>query len=194
MKEMNGKEVVIVAGPSASGKSHLLKQLLTKKKNKFRDKIYHKLDIDPRKSRSCIAIGALTKQKTKHEHSRKLKKDLIFIHFDTTSRRQNKKKRLLLSITKDCKSVKVLTLHTSFEIWRTRMQKRIESSPNKIPLNKAAEIYNLSRYIRIFAKMRYNLAYKRWAEFIKDIDPKGQLNVKNEEIPFKEKRRKKLTK
>ena len=75
MREMNGKEVVIVAGPSASGKSHLLKQLLTKKKNKFRDKIYRKLDIDPKKSRSCIAIGALTKLKTKHEHSRKLKKE-----------------------------------------------------------------------------------------------------------------------
>ena len=74
------------------------------------------------------------------------------------------------------------------------MQKRIESSPNKIPLNKAAEIYNLSRYTRIFAKMRYNSAYKRWEEFIKDIDIKSQLNVKNEEIPFKDKRRKKLTK
>ena len=194
MKEMNGKEVVIVAGPSASGKSYLLKQLLTKKKNKLKDKIYLELDIDPRKSRSCIAIGALTKQKTKHEHSRKLKKDLIFIHFDTTSRRQNKKKRLLLSITKDCKSLKVLTIHTNFEIWRTRMQKRIESSPNKIPLNKATEIYNLSRYIRFFAKIRYNLAYKRWAEFIKEIDFQDQLNVKNEEIPFKDKRQKTSTK
>ena len=190
MKEMNGKEVVIVAGPSASGKSYLLKQLLTKKKNKFKDKIFRELDIDPRKSRSCIAIGALTKQKTKHEHSRKLKKDLIFIHFDTTSRRQNKKKRLLLSITKDCKSLKVLTIHTNFEIWRTRMQKRIESSPNKIPLNKATKIYNLSRHTSFFAKIRYNLAYKRWAEFIKEIDFKDQLNVKNEEIPFKDKRQK----
>ena len=70
------------------------------------------------------------------------------------------------------------------------MQKRIESSPNKLPLNKAAEIYNLSRYIRILAKMRYDLAYKRWADFIKDIDFKAQLNVKNEEIPFKNKRQK----
>ena len=189
---MSGKEVVIVAGPSASGKSYLLKQLLTKKKNKFKDKIYRELDIDPRKSRSCIAIGALTKRKSKHEHSCKLKKDLIFIHFDTTSRRQKKKKRLLLSITKDCKSVKVLTIHTNFETWRTRMQKRIESSPNKIPLNKATDIYNLSRYIRFYAKIRYDLAYKRWAEFIKEIDFKDQLNVKNEEIPLKGRKRKTL--
>ena len=184
---MNNKEVIVVAGPSASGKSHLLKQLLTKKKNKFRDKIYRLLKINPKQSRSCIAIGALTKQKIKPEHSRKLKKDLIFIHFDTTSRRQNKKKRLLLSITKDCESVKVLTIHTTFETWRTRMQKRIESSPNEIPLNMATEIYNLSKYIRFFAKIRYNLVYKRWAKFVNDIDFDDQLIIKNEEIPFKSK-------
>ena len=70
------------------------------------------------------------------------------------------------------------------------MQKRIESSPNKIPLNKAAEIYNLSRYTFFFAKIRYDLVYKRWGEFIKKIDFKDQLNIKNEEIPFKDKRRK----
>ena len=194
MREMNNKEVIIVAGPSASGKSHLLKQLLTKKKNKFRDKIYRSLKINPNQSRSCVAIGALTKQKIKPEHSRKLKKDLIFIHFDTTSRRQNKKKRLLLSITKDCESVKVLTIHTTFETWRTRMQKRIESSPNEIPLNRATEIYNLSRYIRFFARIKYHLAYKRWAEFINDIDFDDQLIIKNEEIPFKSKRQKFPTK
>ena len=191
---MNNKEVIVVAGPSASGKSHLLKQLLTKKKNKFRDKIYRLLKINPKQSRSCIAIGALTKQNIKPEHSRKLKKDLIFIHFDTTSRRQNKKKRLLLSITKDCESVKVLTIHTTFETWRTRMQKRIESSPNEIPLNRATEIYNLSKHVRFFAKIRYNLAYKRWAKFVNDTDFDDQVIIKNEEIPFKSKRQKFPTK
>ena len=191
---MNDKEVIVVAGPSASGKSHLLKQLLTKKKNKFRDKIFRLLKINPKQSRSCIAIGALTKQNIKPEHSRKLKKDLIFIHFDTTSRRQNKKKRLLLSITKDCASVKVLTIHTTFETWRTRMQKRIESSPNEIPLNRATEIYNLSKYIGFFAKIQYNLVYKRWAKFVNDIDFDDQVIIKNEEIPFKSKRQKFPTK
>ena len=70
------------------------------------------------------------------------------------------------------------------------MQKRIESSPNSIPLNKATELYNLSRYARFFAKIRYNLTYKRWAEFINDIDFDDQLIIKNEEIPFKSKRQK----
>ena len=74
------------------------------------------------------------------------------------------------------------------------MRNRIESSPNEIPLNRATEIYNLSRYICFFAKIRYNLAYKRWAEFINDIDFDDQLIIKNEEIPFKSKRQKFPTK
>ena len=190
MKDVSGKEIVIVAGPSACGKSHLLKQLLTKKKNKFRDKIYRELDINPSQARSCIAIGALTKQKIKPEHTRKLKKDLIFIHFDTTSRRQNKKKRLLLSIMRNCKSVKVLTIDTAFETWRNRMKKRIESSHGRPPLNTAIEIYNLSKYIRFYANIQYNYTYKCWAEFLRDINFDGQLTLKNEDIPFKGKRQK----
>ena len=74
------------------------------------------------------------------------------------------------------------------------MQKRIESSPNEIPLNRATEIYNLSKYIRFFAKIRYNLVYKRWAKFVNDIDFDDQVIIKNEEIPFKSKRQKFPTK
>ena len=70
------------------------------------------------------------------------------------------------------------------------MQKRIESSPNKIPLNRATEIYNLSRYIRLFAKIRYNLSYERWAKFLNEIDFDEQLIVNNEEIPSRSKRQK----
>ena len=74
------------------------------------------------------------------------------------------------------------------------MQKRIESSPNEMPLNRATEIYNLSRYIRFFAKIRYNLAYNHWEKFINNIDFDDQLIIKNEEIPFKSKRQKFPTK
>ena len=94
MKQLVDKEIVIVAGPSASGKSHLLQQLMTKKTNTLKDTIYRELNIDPQKPRSCIAIGALAKLKKKPEHSKKLKKEIIFIHFDTTSRRQNKKRKI----------------------------------------------------------------------------------------------------
>ena len=190
MKQLVDKEIVIVAGPSASGKSHLLQQLMTKKKNTFRDTIYRALNIDPQKPRSCIAIGALAKpkKKKKSQHANKLKKQVIFIHFDTTSRRQNKKRKILLSIAKNCKNIKALTIHTDFETWRSRMKERVESNSEKIPLNNAVEIYNLSKYIPFFAKRRYNLSYQNWNLLIKDIDLDAQILLKNDEIPFKSKK------
>ena len=188
MKQLADKEIVIVAGPSASGKSHLIQQLMTKKTNTFRDTIYRALNIDPQKPRSCIAIGALAKLKKKPKHSNKLKKEIIFIHFDTTSRRQNKKRKILLSIAKNCKNIKALTLHTDFETWRSRMKERVESNSEKIPLNNALEIYNMSKYIPFFAKRRYDLIYQNWDLLIKDINLDAQLLLKNDEIPFKSKK------
>jgi ABC-type polar amino acid transport system ATPase subunit len=41
MQEIIGKEVVIVAGPSASGKSYLIRQLMTKRKSQLKDQIYN---------------------------------------------------------------------------------------------------------------------------------------------------------
>lgn len=185
MKEMIGKDLVIVAGPSASGKSHLIRQLTTKRKNKFRDKIYRQLGINLQEPRSHISIGALTKLDSKPGHSRKLIKDLIFIHFDITSRHQNDKQHLLKSIANSCKSIKVVTLKTPFDVWHQRMQQRIDINPTKNPSNIADEIYRLARFSRYFAKWRYESVYKKWDKLIKNIELDGQLIVKNEEMPFK---------
>ena len=190
MEEMIGKDLVIVAGPSASGKSHLIRQLTTKRKNKFRDKVYRQLGINPQEPRSHISIGALTKLDSKPGHSRKLIKELIFIHFDITSRHQSDKQHLLKSIANSCRSIKVVTLKTPFDVWHQRMRQRIEVNPTKNPSNIADEIYRLSRFSRYFAKWRYESIYKKWEKLIKNIDLNGQLIVKNEEMPFKPRKKK----
>ena len=185
MKEMSGKQVVIVAGPSASGKSYLIRQLMTKRKNRFRDKVYRQLGIHPQEPRSHISIGALTKLGIKPGHSRKLIKNLIFIHFDITSRHQSEKQHLLRSIANTCESIKVVTLKTPFEVWRQRMRQRIAISSTKQPSNKADSIYRLSRFSGHLAKWRYESIYKQWNEIINDIHLDGQVVVRNEDMPFK---------
>ena len=190
MKEMIGKDLVIVAGPSASGKSHLIRQLTSKRKNKFRDKVYRQLGINPQEPRSHISIGALTKLDSKPGHSRKLIKELIFIHFDITSRHQSDKQHLLKSIANSCRSIKVVTLKTPFDVWHQRMRQRIDVNPTKNPSNIADEIYRLSRFSRYFAKWRYESIYKKWEKLIQNIDLDGKLIVQNEEMPFKPRKKK----
>ena len=190
MEEMIGKDLVIVAGPSASGKSHLIRQLTSKRKNKFRDKVYRQLGINPQEPRSHISIGALTKLDSKPGHSRKLIKELIFIHFDITSRHQSDKQHLLKSIANSCRSIKVVTLKTPFDVWHQRMRQRIDINPTKNPSNIADEIYRLSQFSRYFAKWRYESIYKKWEKLIKNIDLDGKLIVKNEEMPYKHRKKK----
>ena len=189
MRELSGKKVVIVAGPSASGKSYLIRQLMTKRKNHFRDELYHQLGINLQEPRSHISIGALTKieSNSKPGHSRKLIKDLIFIHFDITSRHQSDKQRLLQSIANNCKSIKVVTLKTTFDVWHQRMRQRIDLNPTKKPSNRADAIYKLSRLSRQLAKWRYELAYKQWTKIIGDIQTDRQIIVNNEDMPLKAK-------
>ena len=64
-----------------------------------------RINLEPR---SHINIGALTKleNNSKPGHSRKLINELIFIHFDTTSRHQGDKQRLLRSIRPAAKASK----------------------------------------------------------------------------------------
>ena len=179
MKEMRRKEVIIIAGPSASGKSYLMRQLTTKKKNDFKDKIYRELGINSHKPRSSISIGALKNLDKKPEHLRKLKKKVIFIHYYLTSRHQEDKIQLLISIAKYCKKIKVLTIRTSFKTWRERMKKRDEESSTNTPRNIATTIYKTSQFNLFLAKWQYELVYRKWSNFLTKINPDKALTFKN---------------
>ena len=185
MKELSEKKVVVIAGPSASGKSYLIRQLMCQGKNHFRDKVCHQLDINAQEPRSRISIGALTKLDSKPGHSRKLSKDLIFIHFDITSRNQSEKRKMLGSIAGSCKEIKFATLKTAFDVWHERMQQRIERSTTKNPSNNADNIYKLSQLSWHLAKWRYESTYRQWEKFIKDIHSERQIIIKNEDMPLK---------
>ena len=179
MEEMRSKEIIIIAGPSASGKSYLMRKLTTKKKNKFKQEIYRELAIDHRRSKSSISIGALNNLDKKPEHLKKLSKKIIFIHFDLTSRNQDRKRELLLKIAKNCKTVKVLTIKTPFEIWHKRMRYRDQELRTAVPKNNATAIYRNSLFNPLFAKWQYDAVYRQWARFSKNLEAENYLLIKN---------------
>ena len=177
MEAMTGKDVVIVAGPSASGKTYLIRKLMKNKKSAFKDKLFRDLDINPSRKRARINVGTLIKSDINPILARKAEKDLIFVHFDLTGRNQLEKRRALLSIADTCKRIKVVTLNTSFDVWQKRMKKRIDTSSSKLPSGKALAIYNLSRYSRQLGKWRYQSIYRHWSALLSEIDLDTQLVV-----------------
>ena len=179
MKELRKKEVVIVAGPSASGKSYIMRQLKTKKKNQFKSEIFHKLNINPNKSKSCISISSLKNPSKKPKHYRKLKKKIIFIHFDLTGRHQKQKRQLLLLAAKNCKKIKILTVQTPFNTWRERMQNRFNQSPTFNHRNDATRIFGISKYFYFFAEFQYKAIYKEWEKLSTIIAPNKSISINN---------------
>ena len=179
MKELRKKEVVIVAGPSASGKSYIMRQLKTKKKNQFKSEIFHKLNINPNKSKSCISISSLKNPSKKPKHYRKLKKKIIFIHFDLTGRHQKQKRQLLLCAAKNCKKIKILTVQTPFNTWRERMQNRFNQNLTFDHRNDATRIFGISKYFYFFAEFQYKAIYKEWEKLSTIIAPNKSISVNN---------------
>ena len=55
MKEVRRKEVIVVAGPSASGKSYLMRQLTTKKKTNSKTKFIENLISNLKKLAPALA-------------------------------------------------------------------------------------------------------------------------------------------
>ena len=129
MKEFSNKEVIIIAGPSASGKSYIIRQLKTTKKNKLKLKIFRKLSINPRKSKSCISISALKNSSKKPKHIRKLNKKVIFIHFDLTGRHQKQKRHLLLRYQRLQKNKDLDSVYTIQRLARTNA-KSLQTEPD----------------------------------------------------------------
>ncbi len=179
MKELRKKEIIIVAGPSASGKSYIMRQLKTKKKNQFKSEIFRKLSINPRKSKSCISISALKNPSKNPKHYRKLKKKIIFIHFDLTGSDQKLKRQLLLLAAKNCKKIKILTVQTPFNTWRERMQNRFNQNLTFDNKNDATKIFEISKYFYFFAELQYKLIYTKWSKFSTNISPNKSISVDN---------------
>ena len=183
MKELRKKEVIIVAGPSASGKSYIMQKLKTKKKNRFKSEIFRDLNINLRKSKSCISIGALISalenSSNKPKHYRKLKKKIIFIHLDLTGRNQKQKIQTLLLAAKNCKKIKILSVQTPFNTWRERMQNRFNQNLTFNHRNDATRIFGISKYFYFFAEFQYKAIYKEWEKLSTIIAPNKSISVNN---------------
>ena len=145
--------------------------------NSFENKIIYKIDneiittIDLKNEINyLIALNPNLK---------KLSKKIIFIHFDLTSRNQDKKRELLLKIAKNCKTVKVLTIKTPFKIWHERMRNRDQELRTAVPKNNATAIYRNSLFNPLFAKWQYDAVYRQWARFSKNLEAEDYLLIKN---------------
>lgn len=176
---LSDKTILVIAGPSASGKSHTINNLLGRTQTQQK-KLRQKLDLHSQLDIGKINIERLSNKEKSKKRSKKMRKDVFVIHFDLTSRNQHKRRSQLKAIASQCQTLKVVTLEVNFKTWQKRMTERIKHEFYGMPLSQAFWIYLISLINLKYGKKCYRRVYKDW-RLLLDSLPTDQRIIFNGE-------------
>ena len=179
---LSKKHVLVIAGPSASGKSTLIGKLLTD--SYVTIQIFDKAGLKVRASRAKMNTQRLV-NKCKLSKNKSINKSKIaIIHIDMLSSRREDRMRDLAYIAKSSRTFSVVTLCTPHELWFRRISQRRQinqiglfspgayfsrSSPEVSgrwsPSYFAWRIMTASTLSKSIGRIMYKLEYKSWEKF-----------------------------
>ena len=81
---LSDKTILVIAGPSASGKSHTINNLLGSRTEAQQKKLRQELGLHSQLDIGKINIERLSNKKKSKKRSKKMRKDVFIIHFDLT--------------------------------------------------------------------------------------------------------------
>ena len=113
---LSDKTILVIAGPSASGKSHTINNLLGSRTQTQQKKLRQELDLHSQLDIGKINIERLSNKEKSKKRSKKMRKDVFIVHFDLTSRNQHKRRSQLKAIASKCQTLKVVTLEVNLSL------------------------------------------------------------------------------
>ena len=176
---LSTKNLIIIAGPSASGKSYLIRKILNDQNQKLMLKIMPELSTRRKLTIGKINLERLTNKIKIHKRSKKMRKDLHIVHFDLTCKNQLERRSQLRAISSECKSIKIITIRTTFKTWKKRMAERVKNELAKMPTSQAFWIYALSLFNIRIAKHLFESVYEDWDSFLNTISSDGRVYIDN---------------
>ena len=177
---LSDKTILVIAGPSASGKSHTINNLLSSRTQAQQKKLRQELGLQLRLNIGKINIERLSNKEKSQKRSKKMRKDVFIIHFDLTSRNQHKRRSQLKAIASQCQTLKVVTLEVNFKTWQKRMTERIKHEFYGMPLSQAFWIYLISLINPKHGKKCYRRVYQNWRSLLDGL-PTDQRVIFNGE-------------
>ena len=109
-----------------------------------------------------------------------MRKGVVIIHFDLTSRNQHKRRSQLKAIASKSQTLKVVTLEVNFKTWQKRMTERIKHEFYGMPLSQDFWIYLVSLINLKYGKKCYRRVYQDWRSLL-DVLPTDQRIIFNGE-------------
>ena len=172
---LSDKTILVIAGPSASGKSHTINNLLSSRTQTHQKKLREKLDLHSQLKIGKINIERLSNKEKSKKRSKKMRKDVFIIHFDLTSRNQSKRRSQLKAVASQYQTLKVVTIEVNFKTWQKRMAERIKHEFYGMPLSQAFWIYLVSLINPKHGKKCYRRVYQDWSSLLDGIPTNQRL-------------------
>ena len=179
---LSKKHILVIAGPSASGKSTLIGKLLTD--SYVTIQIFDKAGLKVRASRAKMNTQRLVNKRKLSKNKSINKSKIAIIHIDMLSSRREDRMRDLAYIAKSSRSFSVVTLCTPYELWFRRISQRWqinqtqhffpgeyssrslpEVSGRWSPSYFAWRIMTASALSKSIGRIMYKLEYKSWEKF-----------------------------
>lgn len=179
---LSKKHVLVVAGPSASGKTTLIEKLLNN--SDVTIQVFEKIGLNYHSSMRKINTQRLVNKRKLSKNKSKNKSKIAIVHIDILSSRREDRKRDLAYIAKSSKSFSVITLCTPHDLWFRRISERGEvnqvsllapgvcfsRSSTKLksrwtPSSFAWRIMIASTFSKPIGRIMYKLEYKLWEKF-----------------------------
>jgi len=164
----NKKRLVVIAGPSCSGKSWLIKQIRSKNPSRFARLVKKKCKIKGNVLKNQLHLRRLRKDWKKHKEG-KIKKRLgrgAYLHYDITGGQQKLKRRILGELIKKADQVIVLNIVVNFDQWIEFNKLRIVQEPEHGSSSFVERILKLHAKDPLAARNCYTYTFDRWQQYL----------------------------
>ena len=179
---LSKKHVLVIAGPSASGKSTLIGKLLGD--SCVTSQIFGKAGLNIHASRAKMNTQRLVNKRKLSKNKSVNNSEIAIIHIDMLSSRRKDRMRDLAYIAKSSRSFSVVTLCTPHESWFRRISQRWQINqirlffPRAYPSRSSTEVIGrwspsyfawrimiVSTLSKSIGKIMYRLEYRSWEKF-----------------------------
>ena len=179
---LSKKHVLLIAGPSACGKSTLISGML--RDRDVAKKILTKIGLGHKRKLGKLNLQRLVNHKKLSKNLPKNNIKIVLVQFDILSRYHKSRKMELERVINSAKSVRFLILYLPFKEWLKRMNQRCNYHPDRNlpalsacagflctgskgsrPSHKAWSIVMASRFSAALGRKMYRSEYLRWHDY-----------------------------
>lgn len=170
-KGRRARHVIVIAGASGSGKTHLIRKICQRPHDPFTLKLLKHLDCDPNQRLKRSTVERMQRlmhpANFKKQKTRKLKYCLL-LHIDLTSINHDSNLKLLRQISTRTKRLDTITLYTSPKEWRQRIFDRFHTDNE--PSLRAGFIALSGKVSSTLSDFLYHREYNKWLKIIKNYN------------------------